>query len=136
LLDLRRIDDMDLAICDDDRALLGARERGELAVLAHLLQRVVENVGLVERENFRLVREEEIDLVPGETAELVAKAVDAETVGKRERDETARLVRDLRRLQEGVLRAWLVPEIAFHVSHGGCLDRIRVDIVRRQLLRR
>ena len=56
-----RIDDMHLAIGNNDRALFGARERGELAVLAHLLQRLVENIRLVERQDFSFIRKQKIE---------------------------------------------------------------------------
>ena len=48
---------------DDDRALLAAGEGRDLAVLADLLERVVEVVDLVERADLVLVREQDVDLV-------------------------------------------------------------------------
>src|SRR5262249_35694980 len=53
-------DDVHVPATDDDRAALAARERRDLAVLAHLLQRGVEIVGLVERADLDLVLEQDV----------------------------------------------------------------------------
>src|SRR5690606_41278338 len=99
-------------IGDGDRARFRGGERGKAAFLAHALQRLVEYVGFVERENLRLVGEQKIDFVLHETAELLAVARDAEGIRKRERNEPPRAPRDLRGPEEGFLRAGLLPDTA------------------------
>ena len=75
---LDRVDDVDLVAIDHDRTLLAARQRRDLAVLAHLLQGVVEVFGLVERQDLAFIGEQDVHVLLGQIEELVAKARHAE----------------------------------------------------------
>ena len=59
---------------DHDRPLLAARQRRDLGLAAHLLQRVVELLYLVERQDLVLVGEQDVDVLLDELEELGAIA--------------------------------------------------------------
>jgi hypothetical protein len=67
------------------RPLLAAGQRGDLAVAAHLLQRVVEGRGLVQGQDLSLVREQDVDVMLGQIQELVAEPRNTERVRQRQR---------------------------------------------------
>ena len=74
------------------------------------------------------IGEEDVEAAVADQAEeLVAVAVDAEGVRKRERDLVAGLVGDLHGLAEGFLGGRRVPEIAFEIDDGRG-RRWRVDV--------
>src|SRR6185312_2054231 len=86
---------------------------------------------------FLLVGEDDVDgALTNEIKELGAVAIDAEGVRQRQRHLARSLVRDRRRLDEGLLRLRRVPKIAFEVGDGGRGDRRFVDVGRLEVLRR
>ena len=113
---------------DDVRALGADRDRGEPAVAADGGDRVVEVVGLVEREQFVVVPEQQVDFVAHERPEVVAVTVDAEGIRQRERHEPAVTVRSLGGVPEGGLGIVAVVEVPLHVQHLAGGDGGDVDI--------
>ena len=86
---------------------------------------------------FGLVGEHQIDRALAHQIEkLAAIAVDAKRIRQRQRDLAARLMRDGRRLDEGFLGVFRIPQIAFEIDDAGGRDLGGVDIVGRQFLRR
>ena len=99
------------------------------------LQRRVEVGGLVERMQFRPIGEEDVDRpVADQPEELVAKAVDAERIGKRQRDLASGAMGDRRGLAEGLLGQRRIPEIALEIGDPRRGDHAFVDVRRRQLV--
>ena len=81
-----------------------------LVSLAQLRQRGVEIRGLVQRMQFGLVGENEIDgALAHQVEKLVAVAIDAERIRQRQRDLAAGVMRDRRGLDEGFLGALADP---------------------------
>ena len=96
---------------------------------AHLLERGIEVVDLVQRADLGLVGEEHVDLVGDEITELLPVPVHTERVGQGERDLAVRAACGGRRLPDGVLRRRLVPEVSLEVGHRGAGDEGGVDVV-------
>ena len=101
----------------DDRALLAPRQGRDLAMAAHGAERRVEILGLVERADFGLVGEEDVDMAGDERAELGAVALDAEGVGQGQADLAPGAVGELRRLLERRLGARWIEQVALEIGH-------------------
>src|SRR5688500_4465016 len=69
----------------DDRTLLAAGEAGELGAAAHLGERFIKAADLIERKDLSLVREQDIDMLVDERAEIGAMTLDTERIGQRKR---------------------------------------------------
>ncbi|MGY4328810.1 hypothetical protein ACVWWG_003227 [Bradyrhizobium sp. LB7.2] len=118
-------------------AFVAARDHAKLDVVAQLLERGVEVGRFVERVQLRLVGKDDVGgAVAHQAQELVAIATDAEGIRQRERDLAAGLVRNLGRLDEGLLGPRRIPEITLEINDAGAGDLGRVDVGRRQILRR
>ena len=124
---------MDRALARNHRALGASRKRGDSAVRPRRSERRVEIAHLVERHRLVFVREEDIDVVRHQIAQLRPVAVDAEGVGEREADPPACRMGDSERLAESGLGRRRVPEIALHVEEAGAGDEVRVDVGRPEL---
>src|SRR5216683_3832440 len=108
---------MGMLAADHNRAFLAARQRGDVAVTADLTRRRREIVGLVEGADLGLIGKEDVDMLGDEIAELGAVAADAERVAEAEADPPPGLMRERRRLAEGLLGARRIEKIAFEVGH-------------------
>ena len=83
-----------------------------------------------------LVGEDQIDgLLANELKKLAAIAVDAEGVRQRERNEPAGAMRDPGRLEECLLGAWRIPQVALEIGDLGGRDHVGIDVVGMQILR-
>src|SRR4029453_11652521 len=111
-----RIDDVHLVAVDDDGALLATGKRRDLAVLSHVLKRIVEVLDLIERQDLAFVGKQYVHVVLDELEELLAESRDTERVRECERDLDAGFLRLERGLAHGVLGTWLVPEVALEVE--------------------
>ena len=127
-VDGRRRDGVNRALARDHRAPGAPGQRGDGTVRAGSLERALEFAHLIERHRLILVREQDVDFVRHQVAELGAVALDAETVGEREADPPACGVGDPERLAEGLLGRRRIPEIALHVEEPRPGDEVRVDI--------
>ena len=81
-----RVDDVYFFAGDDHRTVRTARERGDGAVAAHAVQRLVEGVDLVEHRDLVLVREQDVDAALDQFEEIGAVPFDTEGIGERERN--------------------------------------------------
>ncbi len=133
VLDRFGIDLHDLVTSDDRRSERPARDDRERTVATDRGDRGFEVLGFVERAEFVLVREENVDLVLDERTEVVAMAVDAEAVGQRERHLPPGAMGDARGVTKGLLRVVAIEEIALHVEHPSGGDHTLVDVDRPQV---
>ena len=101
----------------DQAALFAAGDHGKPRIVAQRVDRGVEVGGLVEAVQLALVGEDEIDRAGAdEIEEFGAIAVDAERVRQRQRDVALGVMRDLGRLEEGLLGVRRVPQIALEID--------------------
>src|SRR5262249_28055133 len=124
------VDDVDLVTPDDDGASRAAREGRDLAVLANSLERGVEVVDLVQRTDFGLVGEQDVDVALDELEEGAPVAVHAKRIGQRERDDAPAVVRDRRRHPERLLGPGRIEQIALEVEDLSPGNQPGVDVVR------
>ena len=118
------------------RALLAACDDRALHILPQLRQRRLE-IGLVQRGQLSLIGEDQVDhALAHQLEEFRPVAKDAEGIGQGERHGAAGLMGDVGRLEEGLLCRRRIPEIAFQIGHACARHRSRVDIGRREVLRR
>ena len=129
----RHVDD--LVGGDDGSTLRTARDHGQRTVAPHRRHRRLETVEFVQRHEFVLVAEQDVDFVLDQRTEVVAVAIDAETVGQRERHLTTGPVGHLRRVSERLLRIVAIEEVALHVQHTTHRHHALVDIGRAQVRR-
>ena len=88
---------------------------------------------LVQRDDLRLVGEQDVDGVADQADELGAVPVDAERIGQAERDLPAGLGRNRRRLAERGLRFRPVEQIAFQVDDARRADQLGIDLAAAEL---
>ena len=131
--DRRGLDGVNRTVSRDHRALGAAGQHGDGAVRSGRGERRVEIRDLVERHRLVLVREQHVDVIRHQIAQLRPVALDAEGVGKREADPPARGMGDSEGLAEGLLGRWRVPEVALHVEEPRAGDEVGVDIGRAEL---
>src|SRR5262249_59575128 len=97
------VDHVDPGAARDDRASLTASQRRYLALSADALERGVEIVDSIEGADLRFVGHQDVDMVLDEIEKCLAMSIDAEWIGQRERDLSARRVRQARRFAERLL---------------------------------
>ena len=113
---------------DHQTAVGTHRDDRQAAVALHLADGPVEAVDLVQRHEFVLVAEQDVDLVGHERTEVVAVPVDAERIAEGEADLTLMGVRHPRRVPERFFRLGPVVEVALHVQHLARSDGCFVDV--------
>ncbi len=135
MIDRFGVDRDDRVPSDDRRAQRTARHHGERTVAPHGRDGGFEVLGLVQRTEFVLVREENVDLVLDQRTKVVPVTIDAETVGQRERHLPSGTVGDARRMAEGLLGVVAIEEVALHVEHATGSHHFLVDVGRTQIRR-
>ena len=119
----------------DQTTLFATRDHRKPRVVAQRIERGVEVGGLVQAVQFTLVGENEIDRAGSdEIEEFRAITVDAERIRQGQRDVALGVVRNLRRLEEGLLRVRRIPEITLEIDDLSGGNGSGVDIVRMQVL--
>ena len=103
---------------------------------AHVLQRGVEIIDLIERFDLLLVAKKNIGMIGDQHLECVAMPIDAERVRQGNRYLMSGVVSGVRRLDKRGLRTRRVKEIALHVDDLGGLDRLLANIGGREMRRR
>ena len=106
------------------------RHHGQLAVLSHPRDSVVQGTDLVQRPELVVVGEQEVHLVADEGQEVVPVTVDAEGIGQRQRDLPSCRVGDAGRLPVRRLGLGPVVEVALHVDDLAGRGDIGADVVR------
>ena len=96
-------------------------------------RRLLERVGLVQRDDLGLVGEQDVDESRTSVEELGAVAVDAERIRQGERHLPPGLGRDLRRLPEGGLGLGPVEQVAFEIEDARGADELGVDFAAAEL---
>src|SRR4029077_17119365 len=120
---------------DDQTTLFAAGDHGQPSILAQRLERRLEVGGIIEAVQLALVREDEVDGAgANELEEFGTITIDAERIGQSKGDVTPGVVRDFCRLQESLLGARWIPEIALELDdlrrrNGVCLDVFRMQIL-------
>ena len=121
--------DLDHVVASNDhRAFGAARQAGNLASAAHCLDRFIKACGLIQRDDFVLIGEQDIDVVVDQIREGSAVPVDAETVGQGDRDLAIRRMRHLGRVHEGGFRFRRIEQIAFHIDDRRCTHLCVVNV--------
>ena len=108
------------AFLDDDAALGRAGEGGDAApFLGRRRPRSSKSSASNSALASSSLANRMFDILVQQMQELVAEAADAETVGQRQRDASARALHRGDGLARGVLGAFLVPQIAFDIENAG-----------------
>ena len=125
----------DLVASHDRCAERAPGHDGESTVASNRRDGRLEVLGLVERAQFVLIGEEDVDFVLDESPEVGAMTIDAETVRQRQRHLTSGTVGDPRRVSEGLLGVVTVEEISLHVEDTTGRHHVFVDIGSAQIRR-
>ena len=111
------------------------RDDAERRIAFEARDRGFEIAGLIERQHLVLVCEDDVERAgPHQINELVAKTVDAEGIGKRDRNLALRPVRKLRRDAERLLRLGRIPEVTLEIGDRRAFHGRAVDVGGRKLL--
>ena len=118
----------------DVRPVLARRDRRDLAVPSHLVDRRTERVDLVERLQLLGVAEQHVHLVSHEGGEVAPVPIDAERVGQRQRHLAPVGVSHPGSATERLLCIVTVEQVALHVEHRARGDRLLVEVIGAQVL--
>jgi len=125
----------DLVTCHDGGPERPPGDDRQRTVPTNRCDRCFEPFGLVERAQFLLVGEQDVDFVFDQGPKIVTVSIDAETVGERERHLPTGTVSDPRCVPESLLRIVAIEEIALHVQDSAVGHDCFVDVVGTQVRR-
>jgi len=135
VIDWFRGDRDDLVTCHDGGSEWPAGDDRQRTVPTNRRDRRFESVGLVERAQFVLVGEQDVDFVFDQGPKIVTVSIDTETVGQCQRHLPSGTVSDPRCVPEGFFRIVAVEEIALHVQDSAVGHDCFVDVVGAQVRR-
>src|SRR5262249_29088529 len=119
----------------DQTTPFAARDYRKPRILAQRIERGVEVGRLVHAVQFAFVGDNEADRDRAdEVEESWAITVDAERIRQGQRDVAVGVVRNLRRLEEGLLGLRRIPEVTLEIDDLSGRNGIGVDVVRVQVL--
>src|SRR5262249_6295271 len=115
----------------DQTTPFAARDHRKPRILAQRIERGVEVGGLIQAVQFAFVGENEVDGAGAdEIEEFRAITVDAERIRQGQRDVAVGVMRNLRRLEEGLLGVRRIPEVTLEIDDLSGRNGIGVDVVR------
>jgi len=118
---------------NDDRPGVATSKASDRAMSCHPTSCFLEVVNLVERANFILIREENVDVMFDDLKEFGTMAIDAEAVGKRERHPSSCTCRPAHHIAKCALGRGFVPQISLEIDNASCWHKRKINVLGRQL---